>query len=130
MKWIYRRKEPIEEKFYAEGTKNLELLHNRKGCTHVKNFQNFFLEMVTLGVKTCGESEFDIFEAKKTLLWFRESVLCFEAKKRFLDSGKVYRVLKQKTLSWFREDVLCIEAKKRFPDSGKMYHVLKQKTLP
>jgi hypothetical protein len=35
--------------------------------------ENFFLEMTLLGVKTCGESEFDIFETKK----------CFP------DSGKV-----------------------------------------
>jgi hypothetical protein len=40
--------------------------------------------MTPLGVKTCKESEFDIFEAKK----------------RFLDSGKAC--------------VLCIEAKKFF----------------
>src|SRR3569623_1356069 len=39
----------------------------------------FFLEMIPLGVKTCGESEFDIFKAKK----------CFP------DSEKVY-VLKRK----------------------------------
>jgi hypothetical protein len=39
----------------------------------------FFLEMTLLGVKTCRESEFDIFEAKK----------------RFADSGKIC-VLKQK----------------------------------
>ena len=36
--------------------------------------------MTPLGVKTCGESEFDIFEAKK----------------RFPDSGKAYYVLKRK----------------------------------
>jgi hypothetical protein len=28
-------------------------------------FQKFFLEMTPLWVKTCGESEFEIFEAKK-----------------------------------------------------------------
>jgi hypothetical protein len=27
--------------------------------------KNFFLEMTPLGLKTCRESEFDIFEAKK-----------------------------------------------------------------
>ena len=31
----------------------------------MKNFHKFFLEMTPLGVKTCGESEFDICEAKK-----------------------------------------------------------------
>jgi hypothetical protein len=36
--------------------------------------------MTPLGVKTCGESEFDIFEAKK----------------RFPDSGRAYCVLKRK----------------------------------
>jgi hypothetical protein len=36
--------------------------------------------MAPLGVKTCAESEFDIFEAKK----------------RFPDAGKVYCVLKRK----------------------------------
>jgi hypothetical protein len=36
--------------------------------------------MILLGVKTCGEFEFDIFEAKK----------------RFPDSGKAYCVLKRK----------------------------------
>ena len=41
--------------------------------------KKFFLEMTPLGVKTCGESEFDIFEAKK----------------RFPDSGKAC-VLKRK----------------------------------
>jgi hypothetical protein len=30
-----------------------------------KNVRKFFLEMIPLGVKTCGESEFGIFEAKK-----------------------------------------------------------------
>jgi hypothetical protein len=46
----------------------LELLHNR-GVIHVKNFSKFFsLEMTPLGVKTCGESEFDIFEAKNASL--------------------------------------------------------------
>ena len=36
-------------------------MYNREG----KKFWKFFLEMIPLGVKTCGESEFDIFEAKK-----------------------------------------------------------------
>ena len=63
----------------------LELLHNReRGQLREK----FFLEMIPLGIKTCGESEdfshgfpeFDIFEAKK----------------RFPDSGNVYCVLKRK----------------------------------
>jgi hypothetical protein len=40
-------------------------------ATHVKKF---FLKMIPLGVKTCRESEFDIFEAKK----------------RFPDSGMAY----------------------------------------
>ena len=30
-----------------------------------KIFENFFLKMTSLEVKTCGESEFDIYEAKK-----------------------------------------------------------------
>jgi hypothetical protein len=36
-----------------------------EGAIHVKNFQKFFLEMTSLGVKTCGESEFNVFEVKK-----------------------------------------------------------------
>jgi hypothetical protein len=31
----------------------------------MKKFSKIFLEMTPLKVKTCGESEFDIFEAKK-----------------------------------------------------------------
>jgi hypothetical protein len=50
-----------------------------RGATHVKQFSNIFLEMTPVGVKTYGESEFDIFEAKK----------------RFPDSRKTY-VLKRK----------------------------------
>jgi hypothetical protein len=50
----------------------------REGVAHVKIF---FLEMTPLERKTCGESEFDIFEAKK----------------RFPDSGKAYCVLNQKS---------------------------------
>jgi hypothetical protein len=71
----------------------LELLHNRRGATHVKKF---LLETTPLVVKTCGESEFDIFEAKK----------------RFSDSGKAW-VLKRKvakiafslqyTVPWIKE---------------------------
>jgi hypothetical protein len=39
-----------------------------EGAIQVKNFpKNFYLEMTPLGIKTCGESEFDIFEAKKHL---------------------------------------------------------------
>jgi hypothetical protein len=34
----------------------------------VKKFSKIFLEMIPLGVKTCGESEFDIFEEKKLFL--------------------------------------------------------------
>jgi hypothetical protein len=37
--------------------------YTRKGVTRVKNF----LKMTSLEVKTCGESEFDIFEAKNFL---------------------------------------------------------------
>jgi hypothetical protein len=66
-----------------------------RGHTREKVFQNFFLEMI--GVKTCGESEFDIFKAKK----------------RFPDPGKAY-LLKRKCnfcdfslqytrLPWIRE---------------------------
>jgi hypothetical protein len=65
----------------ANLTLNLELLHNREGATHVKNiFTNFFLSSKNfspLGVKTCGESEFDVFKAKK----------------RFPDSGNVEKEL-------------------------------------
>ena len=50
------------------------------GATHVKFFRKFILEMTPLGIKTCGESEFDIFEAKK----------------RVPGSGKAYCVLKRK----------------------------------
>jgi hypothetical protein len=42
--------------------------------------EKFFLEMIPLRVKTCGGSEFDIFEAKK----------------RFPDSEKAYCVSKRK----------------------------------
>jgi hypothetical protein len=49
------------------------------GGTHVKKLKKIFLEMIPLGVKTCGEFEFDIFEAKK----------------HFPDSGKAC-VLKRK----------------------------------
>jgi hypothetical protein len=50
-----------------------------RGTTHVKKSSKIFLEMASLKVKTCGESEFDIFKAKK----------CFP------DSGKAC-VLKRK----------------------------------
>ena len=44
----------------------MELLHNGRGeYPREKIFKNFFPEMIPLGVKTCEESEFDIFEAKK-----------------------------------------------------------------
>ena len=46
----------------------------------MRKFSKIFLEMTLLWIKTCGESEFDIFEAKK----------------RFPDSGKEYCVLKRK----------------------------------
>jgi hypothetical protein len=46
----------------------------------MKNFLKFFLKMTLPGVKTCGESEFDIFKAKKLIP----------------DSGKAYCVLKRK----------------------------------
>jgi hypothetical protein len=36
--------------------------------THVKNVQKFFLKVTPLGVKTCGESKFDIFKAKNAFL--------------------------------------------------------------
>jgi hypothetical protein len=50
------------------GATNSNILHNREGVIQVKNFsKNFYLEMTPLGVKTCRESEFDIFEAKKHL---------------------------------------------------------------
>jgi hypothetical protein len=49
------------------------------GGPHEKIFKNFFLEITPLGVKTCGESDFDIFEVTK----------------RFPDPGKTC-VLKRK----------------------------------
>ncbi len=57
----------------------MELLQNKEGHP-IENFFEIFLEMTPLGIKTCGESEFDIFEVKR----------------RFPDSGKVYCVLKRK----------------------------------
>ena len=45
-----------------------------------KIFEHFFLEITPLGVRTYGESEFDIFEVKK----------------RFPDSKKAHCVLKRK----------------------------------
>jgi hypothetical protein len=45
-----------------------ELLHNR-GATHVK----LFFGNDPLGVKTCGESEFDIFEAKNNTITFAKN---------------------------------------------------------
>ena len=41
-----------------------------------------FSENDTSRGKNIGESEFDIFEVKKTLPWFRKGVLCIEAKIR------------------------------------------------
>src|SRR4051812_21197336 len=43
-----------------------------------KILRKFFLEMSPLVVKTCGKSEFDIFEAKNTSLI--QGSLCMEAK--------------------------------------------------
>jgi hypothetical protein len=37
--------------------------------TYVKKFSKLFLEMTPLGVKTCRESEFEFFEAKKHFLY-------------------------------------------------------------
>jgi hypothetical protein len=46
----------------------------------VKNFRKFFLEMTPLGVKACGKSEFNVYEAKKC---FSDSGKdCIEAKSR------------------------------------------------
>jgi hypothetical protein len=61
------------------------------GCEHCRILKCFpdpdggptreiFLEMTPLEAKICGESEFNIFEAKK----------------RFSDSGKAYCILKRK----------------------------------
>jgi hypothetical protein len=47
-----------------EFIKNWELLNNKGGHPREKIFK-IFLEMTPLGIKTCGESEFDIFEEKK-----------------------------------------------------------------
>jgi hypothetical protein len=66
----------------------------------VKKFQKFLLETTSLGIKTCGESEFDIFEAKK----------------RFPDSGKAC-VLKRKIAFRFNTQA--------FPESGKRFSVRK-----
>jgi hypothetical protein len=45
--------------------------------------------MIPLRVKTCGESEFDIFEAKKTLSFLRES-LCIEAKSQKIVFSRLF----------------------------------------
>jgi hypothetical protein len=47
--------------------KKWELLHNRGGI-HVKKFSKFFSGNDPLEVKTCRESEFDIFEAQNASL--------------------------------------------------------------
>ena len=39
--------------------------YNTIGATHVKNFRKFFSENDTSRGKTCGKSDFDIYEAKK-----------------------------------------------------------------
>src|SRR3569623_1531827 len=43
--------------------------------------KKFFLEITPLGVKTCGESEFDIFEAKNASM-IQGRPVCIEAKSR------------------------------------------------
>jgi hypothetical protein len=69
----------------------------------VKKFSKFFLEMIPLWVKTCGESEFDIFEAKK----------------RFHDSGKACVIEakshKNRIFATFRLNTQA------FPGSGKRF---------
>jgi hypothetical protein len=44
----------------------------------VKKFSKFFLEMTPLGVKTCGESEFEILETKNASLIQRRLVYLSE----------------------------------------------------
>src|SRR5690242_8815494 len=60
-----------KEKSAAKKSKNgkstfkaLKLLHNRES----KKSQNLFLKMIPLGLKTCGESKFDIFKVKNVSL--------------------------------------------------------------
>jgi hypothetical protein len=45
-----------------------ELLDNREMVTHMKKFSKFFLKMISIGIKTCGKFEFDIYEAKNASL--------------------------------------------------------------
>ena len=79
---------------------NSELLNNRGGAPPM---WKFFLEMISLGVKTCEESEVT-FSKWKTLPWFREGVLCIWSEKikmRFLLKsdpfwGKNVRGIRQK----------------------------------
>jgi hypothetical protein len=80
----------------ARQLKKLDKLHNSGGATHVKNlFENFYLEMTPLEVKTCGESEFDIFEAKKHFPSGMARVLNSFRDGLCIDSGKAC-VLKRK----------------------------------
>jgi hypothetical protein len=69
----------------------------------VKNFQKFVLEMTPLGVKICGESEFNIFEAKK----------------RFPDSEKAC-ILKRKVAK-----MRFLQLFAAFPGPGKRFFALK-----
>jgi hypothetical protein len=56
---------------------------------HMKKFSKIvFLEMIPLWVKTCGESEFDIFEAKK--LFPDPEKACVEEKCDFCDFSLQY----------------------------------------
>jgi hypothetical protein len=68
--------ETLKYRVFFGKKKKVRSCYTIGGATHVK----IFLEMAPLGVKTCGESEFDIFEAKK----------------RFPDSEKAYCALKRK----------------------------------
>jgi hypothetical protein len=59
---------------YSSKTEVSELLHNRGRGNHVKKFSKIFLEMTAIWVKTCGESEFGIFGAKKRFSDSRRAV--------------------------------------------------------
>jgi hypothetical protein len=74
-----------------------------EGGTQVKKLSKFFLEMTPLGIKRCGESEFDIFKAKKRFPDPRKACvlkrkvakiaflqLCASIHRLFLDQGSVF----------------------------------------
>jgi hypothetical protein len=83
------------------------------GPPTLKHFRKFFLKMKPLGVKTCGESEFDIYEAKKCFSDSRKACVLKRkvAKMRFFDFSLQYS-----GLTWIREVFFLFEnVKFRFP---------------